>query len=530
MGGMKKGHSQVTFKPYTMDQPSLLPPSLEELIPADHLVRVVNRVMEELDLEPILNEYKGGGTSSYHPRMLLKVLVYAYTQKVNSSRQIAKALRENVNFMWISGGNRPDFRTINRFRSSVMKEGIEVVFSEVLQYLIEGGYVPLENYFLDGTKIEANANKYKWVWGRSTEKYKARLQEKIQELLEEIEAENEAEQAAYGEKDLEEVGGENKSGGGGGGLDSEGLRQRIEQLNERLGETLKNRKDARTKAMKKLKEDCLPRQQKYEEQEKILAGRKSYAKTDHDATFMRMKEDAMLNGQLKPGYNVQIGTENQFVVGYSIHQNANDMNCLIPHLERLCEQSGHTPATVVADAGYGSEENYAYLEKRGITAVVKYPLFSKQQKRSWRKQRFRAENWEYDSEQDVYICPSGQSLTYQGNRFRTTSHGYRIQVRQYECDHCGDCPLKPQCTRSAWNRRIEINPTLLRYQQQARERLLSEWGKDLRARRGVEVEPVFGRIKQDWSFRRFTLRGMEKVKIEWGLLCIAHNLAKLAVQ
>jgi transposase len=180
---MKKGHNKVTFKPYTMDQPTLMPPSLEELIPADHLVRVVNRVMDELDLEEVLNEYKGGGTSSYHPRMMLKVLVYAYTQKVNSSRQIAKGLRENVNFMWISGGNRPDFRTINRFRSSVMKEGIEVVFGEVLQYLIEGGYVTLENYFLDGTKIEANANKYKWVWAKSTTKYKARLQEKIQELL-----------------------------------------------------------------------------------------------------------------------------------------------------------------------------------------------------------------------------------------------------------------------------------------------------------------------------------------------------------
>jgi transposase len=131
-------------------------------------------VVDSLDLEPILSEYKGGGTSSYHPRMMLKVLVYAYTQKVNSSRQIAKALRENVNFMWISGNNRPDFQTINRFRSSVMKEGIEVVFTEVLQYLIEEGYVTLENYFLDGIKIEANANKYKWVWAKRAVKYKER--------------------------------------------------------------------------------------------------------------------------------------------------------------------------------------------------------------------------------------------------------------------------------------------------------------------------------------------------------------------
>ena len=526
---MKKGHNKVTFKPYTMDQPTLMPPSLEELIPADHLVRVVNRVMDELDLEEVLNEYKGGGTSSYHPRMMLKVLVYAYTQKVNSSRQIAKGLRENVNFMWISGGNRPDFRTINRFRSSVMKEGIEVVFGEVLQYLIEGGYVTLENYFLDGTKIEANANKYKWVWAKSTTKYKARLQEKIQELLVKIEAENEAEQEAYGDKDLEEVGGENKQGGG-GGIDSEALQKRIERLNERLADTLKNKRDARTKALRTLKEEYLPRQKKYEEHERILAGRNSYAKTDQDATFMRMKEDAMHNGQLKPGYNVQIGTENQFVVGFSIHQKTNDMNVLIPHLEQVQERLGRLPRTVVADAGYGSEENYAYLERSGIEGVVKYPLFNKQQKRSWRKQRFRVDNWGYDPERDEYLCPNQQRLTYQGTRSRTTEHGYRTLIREYECGSCAVCPLKPQCTRAVGNRRIGINPTLNRYQQQAREKLVSDQGRRLRSRRGVEVETVFGRIKQDWGFRRFTLRGLEKVKTEWGLLCIAHNLAKLAVQ
>jgi transposase len=523
---MKKGHKKVTFKPYTMEQPSLLPPSLEELIPEDHLVRVVNRVMDELDLEPVFNEYKGGGTSSYHPRMMLKVLVYAYTQRVNSSRQIAKGLRENVNFMWISGNNRPDFRTINRFRSSVMKDGIEVVFGEVLQYLIEGGYVTLENYFLDGTKIEANANKYKWVWAKSTAKYKARLQEKIQELLNNIEQENDAEQEAYGDKDLEEVGGDNKQGGG--GIDSEALQKRIEHLNERLAGKMKDKQT--TKAMRTLQEDCLPRQKKYEEQEKILAGRNSYAKTDHDATFMRMKEDAMLNGQLKPGYNVQIGTENQFVVGFSIHQKTNDMNVLIPHLEQVQERLGRLPRTVVADAGYGSEENYAYLERSGIEGVVKYPLFNKQQKRSWRKQRFRVDNWGYDPERDEYLCPNQQRLTYQGTRSRTTEHGYRTLIREYECGSCAVCPLKPQCTRAVGNRRIGINPTLNRYQQQAREKLVSDQGRRLRSRRGVEVETVFGRIKQDWGFRRFTLRGLEKVKTEWGLLCVAHNLAKLAVQ
>jgi transposase len=522
---MKKGHSQVTFKPYTMDQPALLPPDLEELIPEDHLVRVVNRVIDELDLEPILEEYKGGGTSSYHPRMMLKVLVYAYTQRVNSSRQIAKGLRENVNFMWISGNNRPDFRTINRFRSSVMKEGIDVMFSEVLQYLIEGGYVKLENYFLDGTKIEANANKYSWVWAKSTAKYKARLQEKIQELLQNIEAENEAEQEAYGDKDLEEMGGGNKVGGG---IDSAELKRRIDRLNERLAGKMKDKRTV--KAMRTLKEDYLPRQEKYEEHEKLLAGRNSYSKTDPDATFMRMKDDHMLNGQLKPGYNVQIGTENQFVVGFSVHQKTNDLNCMIPNLAQVQKRLGRLPRTVIADAGYGSEENYAYLEQMGIEGYVKYPLFNKQQKRSWRKQRFRAENWEYVPARDEYICPHQQRVTFQWNRVRTTDNGYCTSSRVYECSSCAACPLKPQCTKAVGNRRIEINPTLIRYQQQARQKLVSDQGRRLRSQRGVEPESVFGRIKQDWGFRRFTLRGIDKVKTEWGLFCIAHNIAKLVVQ
>jgi hypothetical protein len=245
---------------------------------------------------------------------------------------------------------------------------------------------------------------------------------------------------------------------------------------------------------------------------------------------MRMKEDHMMNGQLKPGYNVQIGTENQFVVGFSIHQKTNDINCLIPHLEQVRDRIGHLPRAVIADAGYGNEENYAYLEQNGTNAYVKYYLFNKQQKRSWRKQYFRAENWDYDPARDEYICPNQQRLTFMRTCYRITDNGYRTSFRVYECGSCADCPLKTQCTKAVGNRRIEINLTLNRYQQQAREKLVSDQGRRLRSRRSVEVETVFGRIKQDWGFRRFTLRGMEKVKTEWGLLCIAHNIAKLAVQ
>jgi transposase len=190
MRGMKKrSHNRVVFKPYLQDQLQL-PTKVDELVPAGHLVRVVNGAIERMDLRPLLKRYAGGGASSYHPKMMLKVLVYAYTQQIYTSRRIAKALRENVNFMWLSGNSHPDFRTINRFRGEVMRGIIQEVFGSVLQLLAEAGYVKLEHYFLDGTKIEANATRYQCVWAKSTRKRREKLQEKVKELLEEIEREN----------------------------------------------------------------------------------------------------------------------------------------------------------------------------------------------------------------------------------------------------------------------------------------------------------------------------------------------------
>ena len=509
----------MTFKPYAQGQ-MMLPTRLDELVPEGHLVRVVSRVIDELELDALMRQYKGGGTSSYHPRMMLKVLVYAYSQRVYSSRQIAKALRENVNFMWLSGGNRPDFRTLNRFRGSRMKEVVGEVFAEVLEYLIDKGYVKLKTYFADGTKVEAAANRYRYVWRKNVKRYQAGVREKIKALLDEIERENEREQAEYGDEDLEELGGR-----GSGDLDSKELASRIAGLNERL----KQEPDKRVaKAVRKLEKDLLPRLERYEVQEATLGERNSYAKTDEDATFMRMKEDHLRNGQLKPAYNVQMGTENQYVVGYIVHQQPSDSPCLIPHLAGVKEQVGKVPAQVVADAGYGSEENYAYLKDAGVKSFVKYPTFDREQKRSWRKQIYRVEKWPYDAEVDQFTCPEGKRLTYRETREQRTANGYLRQRRSYECADCSKCPVKARCTRASGNRCVHISLELMAYRDQARRDLLSDKGKRLRAQRGVEVESVFGRLKHNWGFRRFMLRGLDKVKVEWGLLCLSHNIAKLA--
>ncbi len=530
---MRRKHDRVTFKPYTMQQPSLLPPSLEELIAADHLVRVVNRTIEALDLQPLLARYKGGGTSSYHPQMMLKVLVYAYTQRIYSSRQIAKALRENIHFMWLSGRNQPDFRTLNDFRSKTMKPIVDQVFGAVVEYLVEEGYVQLEHYFLDGTKIEANANKHKVVWAKRNKHQQERWHEKIQALITQIEAANAAEQAEYGDRDLEENGGH---GGPGGSFNAEKLERKIAELNQKLGgatgdppSTAESRK-----ALRQLEQDCLPRQQKYEAQAQTLAGRNSYARSDPEATCMRMKEDRGAEKPWpKPAYNVQIGTENQFVVGFSLHQRAGDTTCLIPHLRGVQAALGRLPEQVVTDAGYGSEENYAFLEAHGLGNFVKYNTFHQDQVQHrkpeiLRRESFRSGHFPYDAERDEFICPAGQRLVYQATHYLKTENGYPTERRVYVCSACGACAWKAECTQAKGNRQMRVSFRLQHYREQARQNLVSEQGRALRSQRSTEVETVFGQIKHNMRFRRFLLRGQAKVKTEWGLVCMAHNMKKLA--
>ena len=530
---MKRKAAAPVFKPYVMHQASLLPRSYDEVIEPEHLVRVVSAAIDKLDLRPLLAQYKGGGTSSYHPQMLLKVLVYAYSQKIYSSRKIAKALRENIHFMWLSGEQRPDFRTINDFRGSRMKGVIDEVFAEVLEYLLEAGKVKLETYFVDGTKIEADANKHKVVWAKRKERYQQRVRTQIEELLKQIEAENEAEQSEYGEKDLEERGG----GEGGSEIDSEKLRERIERLNQRLRERQQPKRDTRAnrKALKKLEADCLPRLEKYEQQTETLAGRSSYAKSDPDASSMRMKEDRGAEKPWpKPAYNVQIGTEGQFITGFSVHNRVGDPPCLIPHLEQVRHNTGgRLPKRIVADAAYGSEENYAYLEQHGAENFLKYNTFY-QDTHHYRKaevlraHQFRAEHFAYDRQTDTFVCPAGKRLHFQYASRYITENGYESTRQTYACSDCAACLLKRQCTKSKGNRKIRISFRLLEYRRQARSNLTSPEGQRLRAARSTEVETVFGHIKHNMNFRRFHLRGLEKVKTEWGLVSIAHNLRKLA--
>lgn len=521
---MPKGQSsKVVFKRYVQNQPQLLPPSLEELIPAGHVVRVVNEAVERMRLDALLTAYEGGGASRYHPKLLLKALLYGYLEGIYSSRRLAKLLRENIHYMWLAGGQRPDFRTLNRFRSSRLKGTIDEVFVALVELLSDAGLIALEESFVDGTKIEAQANRYTFVWGKATKKHRAKLEQKVRALLQEIDRVNDAENARYGDRDLEELGEDAVP------ITSEQLERKVREMEERLKQKPPEEPPAMSrplrKAVKQIRKDYLPRLKKYEQQQALLGERNSYSKTDPDATFMRMKEDHMRNGQLKPGYNVQISTEQQFITNVTVHQDRTDTATLPEHLAHFRQLHGRDPQVVVADAGYGSEENYQALEARGCTAYVKYNTFDEEQRKR-RNRKLGASDFSYDIETDTYLCPAGQTLTLAQTRQHRTTNGYRSLLQIYEAHDCTACPLKERCCPQYERRRLYLRPVLERYRQEARERLLSPEGIQYRKRRLIEPEAVFAQIKHNRHFRRFLLRGLAKVKIEFALVAMAHNLAK----
>jgi transposase len=488
----------------------LLPPDLDELIEKHHPVRVINAVIDSIDLEEVMKRYKGGGTSSFHPRMLLKVLVYAYVCNEYSSRRIEQLLRRDIQFMWLAAMATPDHNTINRFRTERLKDVLKDVFTQVVKLLVESGHVGLKDINVDGTKIEANANRYTFVWGNAIKNNREKMGQQLEDLW------NYAETVA-----AEEL--KDKRPSSFAPVDAEQVQKTIEQINEAL-----TNKEVDKKVKQKLsyaKKNWPANTARYNEQEKILDGRNSYSKTDTDATFMRMKEDHMQNGQLKPGYNVQISSEDQFVLNYTVHPNPTDTLTLPAHIEDLEHNLGITPETLTADAGYGSEQNYEVMEQKGIEAYVKYNYFDKEQHGS--RSSFYGDQLHYNKEQDHMVCPMGQQMHNIGAHIEKDKSGHQHNITRYQAQNCDRCPMRGACHKQQGNRIIEVNHRLRELKAKAAERLRSEEGIRKRKKRCYDVEPIFANWKQNKHFRRFSLRGKDKVTIEIGLIAIAHNLQKM---
>lgn len=511
--------SKLQFKFYNQAQGELFPSFLGEKIPETHHVRLLSGIVDALDITDLLETYKSFGCPAYHPRMLLKVVFYAYMNNIYSCRKIEDALKYHVHYMWLSGSQTPSFSTINRFRSEHMKDAVNKLFSQVVTLLVDMGQITLEEQYIDGTKIESVANKYTFVWKKTVEKNKAKLEEKIKNILSQIE-EGIAQDNIPDAETMPEA------------IDSKLLAKKIEELNEQnrhLPRETKGEKQA-AKAKEKVAKELKKHQEKLEEYEQhleTLGPRNSYSKTDPDATFMRMKEDAMNNGQTKPGYNIQIATENQFITNYDIFWRPADQGTLIPFLTSFSGRYGMQSDEVCADSGYGSEQNYAHMFGLGIVPYVKYNMFHAEDHRKYSNNPFLTQNMYYNADEDYYVCPMGQHLEHIGDVKSRSELGYESTVSKYRAQNCTGCPLRGICYKGMSDRRtIEVNHQANAYRAEAKRLLTSERGLYHRSHRPIEPEAVFGDIKQNHGFKRFRLKSNTKVNVEFGLVALAHNLRK----
>jgi hypothetical protein len=414
----------------------------------------------------------------------------------------------------LTGMSKPDHNTINRFRSDKLKGQIKKVFTQIVLMMAESGHVDLQSVYTDGTKIESIANRYTFVWGKRIKSSKERIASQLEELWDYTQK-----VASEELKDTTTLEFES--------LAPEVVKETVSKIDKALkGKPVSKKIKAKVRYAKRHWSKNL---QKYNDAEKILGERNSYSKTDADATFMRMKEDHLENSQLKPAYNVQISTNKQVITHYSLHQNPADTRTLKPHLESFRNAYNFLPQELTADAGYGSEENYEFLEQAHVEAYVKYNYFDKEQKTRYRgPSEFHHENLFYNKEKNCYYCPMGQQMNYTGSYPEKTEAGYTRTISRYEVRNCKGCPMQGVCHNREGNRIIEVSHRLNELRDKARDRLLSEQGLKHRSKRSVDVEPVFGMIKHNRGFKRFTLKGLQKIEVEFGLLALAHNIKKMA--
>lgn len=513
--------TKIHFRPYNPNQTVLFPPRIDEDIAEHDPVRMVDALVESLNLESFRKLYKECGRSPYHPRMMLKVILYAYMNNIYSCRKIEKLLHRDIHYIWLAGYEKPDFITINRFRNRVKNE-INEVFTQTVLLLSSKGFISLNVEYIDGTKIESKANKYTFVWRKTVERNRERLMKKIHILLGQIDNVIAQENSSESNEEIEftpamltEMAGE--------------LRQALEQVPE---PSTKEEKTALKKKRKQLKEleEHRDKLQEYDNRLDTLQDRNSYSKTDNDATFMRMKEDAMRNGQTKPGYNLQIGTGNQFITDFALFPNPTDTLTLIPFLQSFSSRYDRLAHTVVADSGYGSEENYRFMSENGMEAYVKYNYFHMEQRPRFKPDPFKAENFYYNEEQDFCICPMGQKMQRIGTRHVKTASGYVSENARYRAIRCEGCPLRCRCFKAKGNRTIELNHRLRKYKQKAKELLCSEEGLKHRGQRCIEPEAVFGQMKNNMNYKRFRHFGKDKVFMDFAFFAIAFNIKKMCAK
>lgn len=503
----------------------VLPLNLGYLIPTDDAVRLLSQFVERMFLGDLYRTYcREGSKGEPTPRQMLKIMLYAYMNHHFSSREIESACRRDINFMWLLEGTKaPDHATIARFRSLHFAPCAERIMAEFSEFLYGLGEISGKTIFVDGTKIEACANKYSFVWKKAVTKNLEKLLEKLAAFVSECGILYGLKPAYKNQVKMKHV---------------KKLRKKLYAIKKEEGiefvHGIGKRKTPLQKNVEKL-EGYLEKLKEYTKKLHVCGGRNSYSKTDADATFMRMKDDAMGNGQLKAGYNIQHGVDSGYIVWVMVGPQPTDTPTLIPFLKELRKNLPFHYIKIVADAGYESEENYHYLEGNGQLSYIKPANYEKAKSRKYRTDIGRAENMKYDAQTDSYTCHNGKVLKAVRVKTEKTKTGYQREATIYACESCMGCPYKRECIKGNHsntplekrNKNLCVSKKFNQYRKEDLERISSKEGAELRMNRSIQVEGSFGDIKQDMGFRRFLCRGTKNVKAECILLALAHNIRKL---
>ena len=475
----------------------------EVYIQNDIKLRLVKNIIERIDLTEIKKVYSSFGRKpTVNPVTMLQIIIFCYSEGIFSSREIEKSCKYDLRMKYLlDGQNPPDHSTINRFRQKIINLTPNLL-NQIVEILVEEKQIDLSSIYIDGTKIEAYANRYSFVWRGSIEKWQEKLRMRIikhfdlnkdltpSQVLEVVKIVFNKVSKECIEKKINFVHGQGKR--------KHQLQRDYEQL-----------KDWKSKL------------ETYQKHLEIMGDyRNSYSKTDHDATFMRMKEDHMRNGQLKPAYNIQLASASGFIIGENVSHHPSDMYTLKPFLTKLLKSYPDKLDKIVADAGYESEENYVYLAEKNLTSYIKPSNYEKSKTRKYKKEQEFRKSLVYDKNQDKYKSKEGKEFVRCKDRYRKRKSGYVTTTKVYRCFNWNK---DGQTTKG-----IYIAETFQKYRKESLENIISDQGIEERLNRSIQAEGAFSKIKSGLNYNRFHHRGKANIISEICLLSIALNLNKLA--
>ena len=498
-----------------------LPVDLERIIDINDSVYSFVEVLDHIDLKKYLVEkdYKTG-RPSYDPETLLRITLFAFMEHgYISLREIEKLCKTDIRFMWLLDEMpAPSHMTIDNFINDYLKNSIEEIFTEINTYIFTTKKVDLNHAYFDGSKMEANANKYSWVWKNSCLKSRDKVFKQVTELIEEINAEiliyhkvKIETREEYSIEYLEMV------------LDKYCS---VTKINPKEFVYGKGKRKTQEQRYYDLLLGYINRLKNYAERISICGNnRNSYSKTDHDATFMRVKKDYMGNDQLLPAYNFQVVVCDEYIANYQAFQYASDADCFQPLMQSFYDKYKIWPEYSVGDAGYGSYNNYLFCEEHGMKKYMKFSMFKKETTdKDYHSDPYRSVNFKTDDNGNL-ICPAGRKFHFLKNEHIRGNQYGRTQ-EYYQCENCEGCELRANCHKGKNNRIIRINEELTVFHKEVIDNLNSIKGAYLRMNRSIQAEGAFGNIKWNRNYKRLRRRGFDSVMLEFGLICCGFNLHK----